>query len=108
MLNDFPQLYGIRITNADSFTILNDDLFTEDFGAIQYLDLYGNKIATIEANAFQQLTKLKWISLGANQLSSLPHQIFRNNPELVSVGLNGNKINSVTPNFFKTLEKLNT
>jgi hypothetical protein len=106
ILNDFPQLNGIIIAICETFKIIRDNLFTEDFSAIQYLDLYSNKIETIEANAFQHLPKLKWIQLAGNQLRSLPHQIFRTNPELIGIELHGNKINSITPDFFKNLNKL--
>jgi hypothetical protein len=106
ILNVFPKLNGIMIQNSDNFTVLRNDLFTKDFGAIQYLSLYGNKITTIEANAFQHLPKLKWIGLWNNQLRSLPHQIFKNNPELISIWLHGNKINSTTPDFLRNLNKL--
>ncbi len=106
ILNAFPQLNGISIKNCNTFKTVKEDLFTKDFGAIQYLDLYNNKIETIEANAFQHLPKLKWISLWNNQLTSLPQQIFKNNPELVLIWIGGNKINSITPDFFKNLNKL--
>jgi hypothetical protein len=106
ILSDFPQLNGIIIADCDTLKTVKNDLFTEDFGAIQYVDLGQNKIATIETNAFQHLTKLEWINLGGNKLRSLPHQIFKNNPELIAILLSGNKINSITPDFFKNLNKL--
>ncbi len=106
MLNDFPELNGIIIGYCETFKTVRDNLFTEDFGAIQYLSLNGNKIAKIEANAFQRLPKLKWINLAYNQLRSLPNQIFKNNPELIFIGLDGNTISSITPDFFQNLDKL--
>ncbi len=106
VLNDFPQLNGMVIRNCETFTIVKSGFFTDDFGAIQYLYLERNKIETVEADAFQHLTKLRWISLGINQLRTLPHKIFRNNPELIAIWLYNNKINSITPDFFKNLDKL--
>jgi hypothetical protein len=99
-------LNGIIIWNCETFTIVKNGFFTDDFGAIQYLSLQRNKIETVEANAFQHLTKLRWISLGYNQLNTLPHQLFKNNPELIVIFLYNNKINSITPDFFKNLDKL--
>jgi hypothetical protein len=90
MLNDFPRLNGLVIERCKTFTILKEDFFIEDFGAIQYLGLGGIRLATIEPKAFQHLPKLKWIHLGGNQLSSLPHQIFKNNPELIAIWLFNN------------------
>ncbi len=106
VLNDFPQFNSLSINYCDTLTIIKNDLFTKDFSAIQYLHLSFNKIESIEANAFQHLRKLKWISLGNNQMQSLPHQIFRNNPEIIIMWLGSNKINSITPDFFKNLNKL--
>jgi hypothetical protein len=106
MLNYFPQLNGLQIWRCDTFTTIRDNFFTSEFNAIQYLGLSINRIATIEANAFQHLPKLKWIALGSNQLRSLPHQLFKNNPELIAIWLIGNKISSITPDFFRNLNKL--
>jgi hypothetical protein len=106
IFNDFPKLNGLQITGCKSLKTVNDNLLTKDFGAIQYLDLYENKIETIEANAFQHLTKLKWISLAKNQIRSLPQQIFKNNPELFLIFLYNDEINSIPPDFFKNLRKL--
>jgi hypothetical protein len=106
MLNDFPRLNGLRIQDCQTLTIFRDNFFSEDFGVIQYLNLYGNQIETVEANAFQHLPKLNWIGLHYNQLSSLPHQLFKNNPDLILIWLDQNKINSMTPDFFKNLSKL--
>jgi hypothetical protein len=106
ILNDFPQFNSLNIHYCDTLTIIKNDLFTKDFNVIQYLHLSFNKIESIEANAFQLLTNLKWIALGDNQMQSLPHQIFRNNPEIIIMWLDGNKITSITPDFFKNLNKL--
>ncbi len=106
ILSDFPQFNSLSIHYCDTLTVLKNDLFTKDFNVIQYLHLSFNKIESIEANAFQYLTNLKWIALGENQIQSLPHQIFRNNPEILIMWLDGNKINSITPDFFKNLNKL--
>jgi hypothetical protein len=106
ILSDFPQFNSLSIHYCDTLTVLKNDLFTKDFNVIQYLHLSFNKVESIEANAFQYLTNLKWISLGENQIQSLPHQIFRNNPEIIGIFFPENKINSITPDFFKNLNKL--
>jgi Leucine-rich repeat (LRR) protein len=106
MLNDFPQLNGISIGGCQTLKTVKDNLFTEDFGAIQYLGLWYSQISTIEPNAFQHLPNLKWINLETNQIRSLPQQIFKNNPELIAIWLGKNKIELITPDFFKNLSKL--
>ncbi len=105
IINNFPKFNGLIIQNCRTVTTLNDNLFTRDFKAIKYLNLYNFKIE-IEANAFQHLTKLKWIVLQRNQIQSLPHQLFKNNPKIIFVSLSSNRINSITPDFFKNLNKL--
>jgi hypothetical protein len=96
----------MMINRCATFTVVKNNFFSKDFNAIRFLDLRSNKIGTIEANAFQHLTKIMWIELGDNELQSLPHQIFKNNPEITMIWLFGNKINSITPDFFKDLNKL--
>jgi hypothetical protein len=102
ILNEFSQLNGIIIAKCETLKTIKNDLFDEDFGAIQHLGLWYNKIEEIEANAFQHLPKLRWIHLGGNQLRSLPHQLFSNHPELTALFLGSNKINSMTPDFFNS------
>jgi hypothetical protein len=102
---EFPNLNGVIIENCNLPTVKND-LFTKDFSAIQYLFLQSNKIETVEANAFQHLTKLRWIHLADNPLHKLPFQIFKNNLELIVIWFPNNKISSITPDFFKNLDKV--
>jgi hypothetical protein len=87
ILNNFPQLDGLEISYCDTLTVVKNDLFAKDFRPIQILVLHFNKISTIEADAFEHLTQLKWISLGGNQIQTLPHQLFKNNPDLFVVWL---------------------
>jgi hypothetical protein len=106
ILSEFPHLNGIEIFNCNTFTTVNNGLFTKEFDVLQYVWLDSNKIQTIEPEAFQYLVKLKWISLESNQIQSLPFQIFKNNPELIYISLYNNKINSIDSNLFKNLNKL--
>jgi hypothetical protein len=106
MLSDFPQFNGIVISGCQTLTAIKNDLFTKDFRPIQFLCLHHNKIETVESNAFQHLSKLKWISIGGNQIKSLPLQILKNNPELIVVWFDNNQINSITPDIFEGLNKL--
>jgi hypothetical protein len=65
-----------------------------------------SKIQTIEVNAFQNLVKLRWISLTSNKIESLPFQIFKSNPELIYINLQSNKISAISSDFFRNLKKL--
>ncbi len=106
ILSEFPKFNGIEIKRCYTFTIIKDDFFSKDFGAIEYLYLGDNRVETIEANAFQHLPDLKWIWLARNQIRSFPYRIFKNNPEIFVIWLHANKINSITPDFFQDLDKL--
>jgi hypothetical protein len=94
ILSDFPKLNGLIIQRCSNFRIVKNDLLSEDFRAIEYLELFNNSIETVEATALQHLRKLKWINLNGNQIQALPFQIFQNNPEII------------TPDLFKNLNKL--
>ncbi len=107
VLSNFHNLNGLVINDSPGWPVVRNDFFPKEFSVIQYLHLANNKIETIEADAFQHLTKLKWLGLGGNLLKSLPFQLFRNNPDLIVIWLNSyNQVNSVTPDFFKNLNKL--
>jgi hypothetical protein len=106
IVSDFPQFNGLVIDSCNTLTSIKNELFTEDFGAIQYLYLVRNKIETIEVGAFQHLPKLKWIAFDQNQIKSLSHHFFKNNPEIIFISFYKNQINSITPGFLKNLNKL--
>jgi Leucine-rich repeat (LRR) protein len=105
ILTEFPNLNGI-IINLSNLPVLKEGLFKPDFQKIELLNLEANNIETIEPNALQHLSKLKWIRLFDNNLKSLPYQVFKNNPDLIYIDLNENQLNSIHPKFFDGLLKL--
>jgi Leucine-rich repeat (LRR) protein len=98
-------LNGIIINRCDLPTV-KSGLFKEKLQKFEFLYLVGNKIESIEPEAFQYLVNLKWIRLAENEIQTLPHRLFENNPELIYIDLKGNKINSIQPSFFEGLQKL--
>lgn len=105
ILTEFPNVNGLNIGGFNS-PIIKDNIFTEDFKVIEYLDLAVNEIKTIKPNAFEHLIKLKWIDLTHNEFFSLRYQIFAKNPELIYIDFNWNVITSIIPNFFNGLNQL--
>lgn len=95
-------LFGIGYSSP----VLQNNLFTEDFQVIEYVDLSRNNIQTIEPNAFGYLTKLKWIRLYNNIIQSSHFLILKKNPDLIYIDFDNNKIASINPNFFYGLNKL--
>jgi hypothetical protein len=105
ILTEFPNLNGM-IVYGSLLPVVRSGLFKTELQKIEYLHLGGNKIETIEANAFYYMIKLKWISLSWNSLKTLSDQLFKNNPDLIYIGLYDNQITSIHPDFFDGLEKL--
>ncbi len=105
ILTEFPNLNGVMIQECNLPT-LKSGLFKVEFKKIEYLNLYNNKIESIEPEAFQFLVNLKWLRLSQNKIQSLPHQLFKNSPDLIYISFYGNKISSIHPSFFDGLQKL--
>jgi hypothetical protein len=105
ILTEFPNLNGLSISSSKLPTV-KSGLFKIELQKIEYLFLYSNQIVSIEANAFEYLSKLKWIRLESNKLESLSYKLFKNNPDLIYINLKQNKINSIHSNFFDGLQKL--
>lgn len=102
---EFANLNGLVIRYYNS-PVLRINLFTEEFNVIKNLYLGSSKIEVIEENAFEPLSKLKWIDLGFNQVRSLPFQLFKRNPELLYINFWSNKIASINPNFCSGLSRI--
>lgn len=104
-VSEFKNLNGLIFTDYNSPEIKNN-IFTKDFIEIEYLHLGENQIETIQSNAFEHLTKLKWLNLWKNQIKNLSFKIFANNLEMIHIAFGKNQIFSINPNFFKGLNKL--
>ncbi|KAJ3617148.1 hypothetical protein MTP99_007398 [Tenebrio molitor] len=71
---------------------------------ITFLSLSGNKITTIEEEAFVNLSQLKTLILDANQLNELSPWTFVSLPQLDSFSAAGNVISKLQKNVFEFLE----
>jgi Leucine-rich repeat (LRR) protein len=71
---------------------------------ITFLSLSGNKITTIEEEAFVNLSQLKTLILDANQLNELSPWTFVSLPQLDSFTAAGNVISKLQKNVFEFLE----
>lgn len=105
ILKEFPNLNGLGFTTYKS-PVIKNNVFTEDFQVVEYLYLGYNRINTIEANALEHLSKLKWFGLQNNQIHTFPFQLFKKNPELIYIGFFDNKVASINPNLFDGLNKI--
>jgi Leucine-rich repeat (LRR) protein len=71
---------------------------------ITFLSLFGNKIKTIQEEAFVNLSQLKTLILDANQLNELSPWTFVSLPQLDSFSAAGNVISKLQKNVFEFLE----
>jgi Leucine-rich repeat (LRR) protein len=71
---------------------------------ITFLSLFGNKITTIEEEAFLNLSQLKILILDANQLKELNPQSFVGLPQLHHFSAMGNLISKLQKTVFEFLE----
>nr|AIO08233.1 variable lymphocyte receptor C [Petromyzon marinus] len=70
------------------------------------LQLDFNQLASIDAKAFQGLTKLTYLTLEYNQLQSLPVGVFDQLKNLNELRLTTNQLKSLPPRVFDSLTKL--
>lgn len=70
------------------------------------LELFGNKLTTLDPSIFRELKELVNLDLAANQLTNLDPSIFQDLPYLAWLNLHGNKITNLDPTMFKGLTNL--
>jgi Leucine-rich repeat (LRR) protein len=67
---------------------------------LYYLDISGNKIASINADAFKGTWRLGWLNLANSSIMDIHPSTFRNNSWLDHLDISGNKITSINPDTF--------
>jgi Leucine-rich repeat (LRR) protein len=105
IMTEFPNLTGLFINRVSLWTV-KSGLFKPEFQKLEYLFLGYNEIESIEPEALEHLTNLKWISLRDNSLTTLPHKLLKNSPNIIFIDLQNNRINSINPHFFDGLNQL--
>jgi hypothetical protein len=105
ILKEFPNLNGLIFSHCN-LPVLKNELFSEEFVVLEYLDLKSSQILSIEPFAFEHLKNLKRLSLLWNKIQSLPFNLFQNNPKLIYLNFGANQINSISPNLLKNLNQL--
>jgi Leucine-rich repeat (LRR) protein len=100
-----PHLNGLSIRLSKMSTVKND-LFSEVWDRIEFVNLADNKIEKIESLAFQYLWRLIWINLSGNPIKSLSDQIFFHNFNLMFIGCAHGNVEMISPLLFETLKNL--
>ena len=76
------------------------------FSNLESLFLNGNKITTIQSNAFQGLNNLKDLPLSGNRITTIEPNAFQGLNNLKDLHLSGNRITTIEPNAFQGLDNL--
>jgi hypothetical protein len=88
-----------RITDIHPSTFYNNR-------RVNYLNLSGNKIISIELETFDQNRELQWLYLERNSISNISRSTFRNNSRLCHLDISRNEINLINPDTFVNNKKL--
>jgi Leucine-rich repeat (LRR) protein len=102
---EFPKLNAVAFWKSN-VPIVRKGLFGSDFKNVQFLAFYDSKLVSIEPDAFEELTNLKFISISDNPLKTLPFGLFRNNLKLEIARFHNNKISMIHPALFNGLHRL--
>ncbi|XP_046850057.1 LOW QUALITY PROTEIN: uncharacterized protein LOC124443619 [Xenia sp. Carnegie-2017] len=70
------------------------------------ISLQGNRIATIPAEAFANLTNLRHLNLGSNDLQTLQSNVFNNLTALESLNLSNNRLKTLPSGLLRGLNSL--
>lgn len=95
----FPNL-KVFVTSDCELTILRKFYFI-GMEQVRWMDLSGNKIANIEAGAFNDLISVEWLELDRNRITTLDESIFDAMVNLEKLYLFSNEIKTLSPSTFK-------
>ena len=91
-------LYNSKIKNLIAPGLITTGLF-KDLKKLDYLDLYGNKITTIEPGTFNGLDNLNYLDLGSNGITKIKPGAFNGLRNLKTLILSNNSILLSSSNF---------
>jgi Leucine-rich repeat (LRR) protein len=106
IFSEFQNLNGLYLYQSNLPSKINPGFFTKDFDKVEYLGIQKCNLQSIDQNAFEHLSNLKWLCLRENEIKSLSNLIFKNSPNLVYIDISSNKIGSVNPVLFRNLSNL--
>lgn len=102
------EITKLKITNQKIRTILATTF--HNLTTLEYIDLSGNNIEALPNDVFAQNKNLKWINLSRNKCESLPNGFLANRSKLEGVHIIENGVSSLPEDLFhesKNLKVLN-
>jgi len=99
-IRDFIIFSNNKVTSIDSWS------FNKSFETVTEIWLDNNKIGSIDAGAFKNLSSLKRLDLSHNKIEFLHPDLFSSNTELETVHLNGNQIRTLNLSLIQELPNL--
>lgn len=106
LLDAFPALQVLAITENDRLRIIDQDAFSNSKQLIS-LNLSNNRIMSIGRNLFSHLTKLRVLKLSNNRLKSIPKNVLSSQVEsLKIIDLSNNRLSSLDPKLIDDLRNL--
>ena len=99
-----PRINGLNLESKSIVEIKSKSFL--GLSDLQYLDLYNNKLRSLDLELFIGLERLYWLRLGKNELSSLPPEIFRGLKNLGKLSITYTMISTLSSELFKDLMNL--
>lgn len=109
LLQFLPRHIGKKLPNLKDFLAWNcrltvvRDFYFKNVGSLEFLSLADNQIATIEANAFDDLVSLRLLRLQNNLIETLDEKLFEKLVNMREISLLGNKIKFLSATTFQLL-----
>ncbi len=105
VVDQFPNLIELEIRGSD-VPIIKNDFFSSKFDKIKRLEIVGYRTVFIEEKAFTHLKNLEELELYVNKIKSLNFALFSNNRKLKRIDLSDNQITAIHPKLFENLNHL--
>lgn len=78
----------------------------KDCTKLTHLDLYNNKIQSVDSNLFNMNAKLQYVSFYSNLLKTIPGSLFEKNGMLKVLDLSNNQLESFSVHLMSTLKSV--
>lgn len=101
-----PKFIGMKFPNLKTFyagrcgLIVLRDYYFSNMNNLKRLELFDNKITTIESEAFKDLCNVKFLSLRQNLIETLEQNPFQTMVQVEYIDLDSNKLKFLNPMTF--------
>jgi len=103
---DDDDVQAVHINLEDSSILELTTVVCKKFENLEYLNVLGLKIKSINDDAFQKCQNLKLLFFDNNKLRKIPANLLSNNKQLIDFKITSNEIKSLSEDTFKMQENL--